>query len=391
MTNERKNVFQQASLWAKTKAFEHGMRKRMTYDEKEWRGPPMWKVPLPWEEPAFFTKSIAQEFATKWGVPIDEIEENTDVFFTPPEKMEWLRRQHAAGMNTGSVALRIIEAHPQSIGTAIDWFTGLDRANPAAAYNLLRLGFAANQADTTAAVADLFKWAPWAWFAPTKMQAPTQDPQAMRPGNESALCVFARMLPSPALLNWFFEHQPQFKQALIESNRWDELQKVMQHGALDTSEYWPLVAHHVFGMEASPLDFHRKAQASVWNLAQLQRSYAHSPAAQCSLWYHQLKTNPHYDLEMATDKVVAPQDNRKYGGIDAQVHLFYQKLAAIQQQKDPCAISSTPLVDQLMLGVYLDQSPMNFYLHAKNVYAQNADNKPPASPEEPIDLLDMFH
>lgn len=44
-----------------------------------------------------------------------------------------------------------------------------------------------------------------------------------------------------------------------------------------------------------------------------------------------------------------------------------------------------------MLGVYLDQSPMNFYLHAKNVYAQNADNKPPASPEEPIDLLDMFH
>ena len=138
MTNERKNVFQQASLWAKTKAFEHGMRKRMTYDEKEWRGPPMWKVPLPWEEPAFFTKSIAQEFATKWGVPIDEIEENTDVFFTPPEKMEWLRRQHAAGMNTGSVALRIIEAHPQSIGTTIDWFTGLDRANPAAAYDLLR-------------------------------------------------------------------------------------------------------------------------------------------------------------------------------------------------------------------------------------------------------------
>ncbi len=385
MALERKNVFQQAALWARTKAFEHGMRQRMTYDEKEWRGPSMWKVPLAWEEPAFFTQRIAMDFAKQWGVPEEDIQENADAYFTPPDKMEWLRRQHAAGMNTGNVAMHILQAHPQSVGTAIDWFKGLDRANPAAACNLLRLGFAANRVDTTEAVAVFFKWAPWAWFTPTKMEGPNQDKEAVRPGNESAMCVFARMLPSPALLNWFFEHQPQFKEQLQEPNRWNELQASLQTSSLETSAYWPLVAHRVFGAQASPLEFPRKNHASVWNLAQLQRSYAHSPAAQCYLWYHQLKTNPSYPLESATAKVIEPPANRKYAGIDAQVHLFYQKLSAIQQKTDPSAIASTPLVDQLMLGVYLDQSPLDFYLHAKNVYAQAQE------PQEPgIQTLGLF-
>ncbi len=387
MTHERKNVFQKASLWVKTRAFEHGMRQRMTYKEEEWRGPPMWKVPLPWEETAFFTKRIAQDFATQWGIPHEDIDEDTDAFFIPPDKLDWLHRQHVAGMNTGSVAMHIIEAHPHSIDTAIHWFTSLDRANPHAAYNLLRLGFAAHRKDTTDAVAALFKWAPWAWFTSTKMQGPTQDPDAVRPGNESAMCVFARMLPSPALLNWFFEHQPQFKQWLLEPNRWEELQKVLQTCALETSGHWPMVAHRVFGLDASPLDFPRTKHASIGNLALLHRSYAHAPAAQCYLWYHQWKTNPAHHLTGATEKAATPRGNPKYGSIDAQVHLFYQKLCALQQKTDPSAVPSTPLVDQLMLGVYLDQTPLDFYLHAKNVYAQATN---PKVQEPTIDTQGLF-
>lgn len=357
MLHKEPTFFERAKKSLRTIAFNRGVHLIQQRGDGYWKGPPMWRVDTEHERPHFFRKETALAWATRHQVPNDSIKE-VEAHYSKPSVLRWYSKQRDLGMNVGSDAQQINSASLESVDDMIAWFKKIERFDTAAAYNLLSLGFAADRPDVTDVVA---KWAvagPWAWFDSTHMSGSTGDPLGTNPRNDIHICLFARCLFSVALTEWLFEHQPHFKNILLEPAKWQKLQEGLEQADPYVHAQWPRIAHHIFNIDVSPLDYDR-CQKTLQNAFKLHQSFAHDPASQCYLSYKLMKTAPWGD-----------SGQHEFPNPDVQA--FHAKLRAIQLQKNPAAVPTTPMVDNLMMAVYLDVGPDDFYFYAKQVFVSTA-------------------
>ena len=355
MLGKESTFFERTKKSLRTMAFNRGVHRLQKNGDAYWKSPPMWNVETEHEKPHFFRRETALAWAARHHVHEANVKE-VEAYHSKTHGLCWYSKQRDLGMDVGNDAQQIGSASLESVDDMIAWFKKIERFDTTAAYNLLALGFAADRPDVTNVVAEWAVAAPWAWFNWSHMSGATGDPFGKSPRNDVHVCLFSRCLSSVALTEWLFEHQPHLKAVLLAPDKWTELQKGLEQADPEVQAKWPWIAHHVFGIDIdlSPLDYER-CQKTLLNALDLHRNFAHDPASQCYISYKLMKTAPW-------------GDSGPHECSNPEVHLFHQKLRAIHQKADPALVPTTPLVDNLMIAVYLDMAPNDFYLHAQQVF-----------------------
>lgn len=362
--------FERTRQWLQKFAFEQMLLVRERREEFE-QASTAWRLDLPNESLHFFERPTVLRWAAKTGASEAQITE-VQTQQAQPKALNWLNQQRLAGMDVGSSAQHISSAGPQSVDTMVAWFNSLDRFDPAAAFALLNLGFAADRPDVIDAIAEWTKGAPWFWFNYTHMSGPMGDTAANNPGNESTRGVFSRMLQSATLTNWVFEHHPELKARLLDPKKWAELQKGLEQTSPQVQSEWPWIAHKVFDLKELPWHYKRCFQL-VHTRQKLHESFTHDPAAQCYISYSAFKEAPWLKQtanEYPTNILTCPD-----------VQLFHAKMVALQNN-DSMDLPSSDLVDNLLLGVHLDMDPKEFYHHASAMFHQKG-HRPDIAPMDP--------
>lgn len=352
MPTKKPTVFERAKMALRTIAFNQGVQALQKSGDFYWEGPPMWQVQTNQEKVRFFAPETALTWAKEQGLSEKNISSVTR-HYSKPHVLQWYAKQKALGMNVGSDAEHILSAHVESIDDMIAWFNNIERLDSAAAFNLLRLGFAADRPDVTDAIAKLAARGPGFWFNGNYMSGDTADPFALQSNNSSQMCLFARCLSNVHLLKWLFEHQLHLKHMLFQPDKWKELQQGLGQAHADVRAQWPRVAHEVFGEKTSPLDYDECQHSSLCAML-LHTSFAHDPAAQCYLSYNLLNHRREFSVPETCKNL--------------NVTTFHKKIIALKHQEDAALLSTSPIVDKLMIAVYLEQSPENFYQHAQMVF-----------------------
>ena len=356
MPTKETTIFERAKMALRTIAFNRGVQLLQKSGDSYWEGPPMWQVRTDHENVRFFAHDTALRWATKQGLPVGSIAP-VKAHYSKPHVLQWYAKQKSLGMNVGSDAQTICSAHADSVDDMIAWFNSIQSFDSAAAFSLLQLGFAANRPDVTDAIAKWAQGGPSFWFNGSRMSGDISDPFARRSDNLSQMCLFARCLSNVHLLEWLFEHQLHLKHMMFEPKVWAELQKGLAQAHTDVRALWPRVAHKIFEVNASPLDYD-ECQKSVICSMLLHASFSYDPAAQCYLAYNMLR-HPSGMMNAAPDSCK-----------NLDVKAFHNKLLALQHREDAALLPTTPIADKLMVAVYLDQMPVDFYQHAQMVFTQ---------------------
>lgn len=324
---------------------------------------PRWGVAIPYGYAIFHDKLLATQFAAKNGSRPQYPQEEMHGCIAPAT-MRWIIAQNQKGINTGSLHGRMMYAHPDSFEDMLAWFGR--EPNPHAAFVLLEMGFAQGKTSATNAVAE---WASHpdnknnGFFAPHALEGPIDDLYGKRDDSAHRVCLMGRLIRSPAIMEWFFDNQPELKAYVQEPEQWDLLHKSLRQMDPTTISAWATSAHRAFGFNESPLKEHwfRWPMKDPTFMRNTIGSFAHNPAAQSYLVHYYLT---HHSNEKPFHFMVAegsPEVMELYN------RMRTMKDPAYAPPSDLCKTYDSDKVEGLMLGLHLGIDSTAFYHHAQIV------------------------
>lgn len=262
-----------------------GLSSRAKAGQFHARAPSLWGVEVPRDTAYFYDKNAAIDFALANNHP------SNTVFSRPrdciaPQTMRWIIKQRAKGLNTGSLFGRILHAHPDNFDDMLAWFKR--EPDAAAAKALLDHAFSLGRLDAADAVGQWARETPQEWFSPnTLMGLEEEDMFGHRHDMHQRICLFGRLMQSPATMEWFLNAQIDLKHAMQEPAQWRRLQEGLALCDPNSVSIWPATAKRAFNVDVSPIQENWTFEDSKV-VRNTLASYAHSPAAQCYIVHKHL-------------------------------------------------------------------------------------------------------
>ena len=252
-------------------------------------------------------------------------------------------------MDIGSMSQNMGSTSPKSFDDVLCFFDSAAPPETCAAF--VSYAFSLNRVDATDAVALWIKANPKHWFHPQKMDSVSlEKPADPRIDNTGRACLLSHLILKPAVLSWFFEHQPHIKNALLEPAVWNTLLSILKS---NDNTAWPCTAHRVFNTDIPPHGY-RFNSRNYDKFCNLVGSYVHNPLAQCFLLYQDFNgTQRHVPFWMNTT---------------ATVDHFAKRLHACSTD-DCLALNQEEErnLELLLVVASLALSPNDFYEQAKRV------------------------
>lgn len=161
---------------------------------------------------------------------------------------------------------------------------------------LLAMAFTINRIDVAHYLGDLLEQAFSHWEHPLD-SIPYQDPDIVQNANKAFLEGFKELMATPRQMQWLMQHNPTLLEKITRPENWSKLESSIVNFAQDKEKVrWPLVAAIVFNQYTNPVSSHWPiGHPDLFNTLLL--SFAHDPAAQCSLINQAKKTTWFYNHE----------------------------------------------------------------------------------------------
>lgn len=229
---------------------------------------------------------------------------------------------------------------------------------------LLVMAFSVNRPDVAQYVGTLLERNFEHWIDPL-LREPYQDPEIFEQANRAFMQGFQAMMSHPRQMQWFFEHNPSLYTRLKTPENKAKLEKDIVRMPDKERCLWPLVASTVFAHEVHPVS---SKMSFYWNpttpkaLNTLLLSFAHDPAAQCTLmrmakhmdWFYE-----HEDM-LVSIKLASPFISTE--SITLRKHFQQQSLVGIDEH----VIQRVRLLE---MAIQKNTTNEEFYQHARTVFA----------------------
>ncbi len=266
---------------------------------------------------------------------------------------------------------------------------------------LVKMAFSVNRVDVAHYVGAMMEKVIPYWVTPLQAQ-PFEDPLVPDELNRIFRDALLSLAPNPREMQWFLEHNPAIKEICQRQPIWEKLDRYVQ-GQTDTElkTSWPWIAHTVFQKDSDPLQtsIQLLVEPTFWRLL---TSYAHNPAAQCSLVQQKYTAT---ELQNKTTTIGAIKNIKKsnYRNYEAYSEYSYERPhKSLKQKKEKAFVCTQALalhhhlnnhgfaqdkqlrtcVQLLRMGLEEGFTKESFYAHAKQVL------NPHATPDVRLPSLD---
>lgn len=229
---------------------------------------------------------------------------------------------------------------------------------------LLVMAFSVNRSDVAQYVGTMLERNFEHWLDPL-LREPYQDPEIFEQANRAFMQGFQAMMPSPRQMQWFLEHNQSLYTRLKTPESIAKIEKDIVRMPDKERCLWPLVANTVFAHEVNPVS---SEISFYWNptkpkvLNTLLLSFAHDPAAQCTL----MRLAKHMDWFYEHENMLVSMKN-------ASPFMSPESIALRQyfQQGGLDGIEEhvATRVRLLEMGMQENTTQEEFYQHARTVFA----------------------